>query len=166
MDILSNWATNLAIAADPSEVDLAPDIVSAYVAGGEIRAELFQQAEASIAGGFGPGTVIALLPWVLQGIAATANTILGILASSEIGNILGMLKDLLDIKKDLNSEKRLEQLPSTSPYAALKQVIDTMDSELRKAGLPAQEADLITFRVVNVLLGDLEGTATFLKHLE
>jgi hypothetical protein len=166
MDVLNRWATTLAAAADPSEVDLAPDIVAAYLAGGEAKAELFQQADTSIAGGFGPGSAIALLPWILNGIAAAAKGILSLLTSPETGNILGMVKDMLDIRKELAPAEKLAQLPPTEPYIALKRVIDTVGDELRAAGLEAQAADLITFRVLNALLEDPQGTATFIEHLD
>ncbi len=103
MDELTQWATNLAAAADPTEIDLASDIVEAYLAGGKARAELFKQTDTSIAGGFGPGSVIALLPWILNGIAAATKSILTILSSSEASNIVGLLKNLMDIGFSLDS---------------------------------------------------------------
>jgi hypothetical protein len=166
MDELNQWATDLAAAADPSEIDLAPDLVEAYLEGGEARAELFKQTDTSIAGGFGPGSVIALLPWILNGIAAAAKSILMILSSGETSNIVGLIKDLMDIGKEVSPQKTLEAAPQTDPYLALKRVIDTIGAELRTAGLEANEADLITFRVLNALLEDPQGTATFIEHLE
>ncbi len=164
MDHLSNWAANLATAADPSEVDLAPDILAAYLEGGESRAELFRQTDTSIAGGFGPGSAIAILPLVFRGIAAAAKWVLTLISADETGNAVSVVKDLLDIGKDVTPQETLEKLPATTPYIALKRVIDTVGTELRTAGIEANEADLITFRVINALLEDPQGTATFIDQ--
>jgi hypothetical protein len=165
MDPLNNWAINLAAAADPSETDLAPDILAAYLEGGDSRTELFKQTDTSIAGGFGPGSAIALLPLVLRGIAAAGKWVLTLISADATGNIVSVVKDLLDIGKDVTPKEKLEQLPDTNPYTALKRVIDTVGTELRTAGIEANEADLITFRVLDSLLEDSQGTATFIDQL-
>ncbi|MEA5453053.1 hypothetical protein VB780_31065 [Leptolyngbya sp. CCNP1308] len=164
MDQLNDWATNLAMAADPSEADLALDIVDAYIEGGASREELFTRTDTSIAGGFGPGSAIALLPLVLRGITAAGKWILTLVSADATGNVVGVVKDLLDIGKDVTPKEKLDQLPDTSPYTALKRVIDTVGLELRTAGIEANEADLITFRVLNSLLEDPQGTATFIEQ--
>ncbi|WP_017302237.1 hypothetical protein [Nodosilinea nodulosa] len=164
MEQLNNWAINLAAAADPSETDLAPDIVAAYLEGGESRAELFIQTDTSIAGGYGPGSAIALLPWVLRGITTAAKWVLTLISDDETGNAVGVVKDLLDIRKEVTPKEKLEKLPETAPYTALKRVIDTVGTELRTAGIEANEADLITFRVLNSLLEDPQGTAKFIEQ--
>jgi hypothetical protein len=53
-DVIGAWATRIAEAVAPDEVDLAPDIAEAFVAGGRDRAELFQTAGA-VPGGFDQG---------------------------------------------------------------------------------------------------------------
>ena len=165
MDQLNNWAINLAAATDPAETDLAPDILAAYLDGGESKAELFKQTDTSIAGGYGLGSGIALLPLVLRGIAAATKWVLTLISADETGNAVSVVKDLLDIGKDVTPKEKLEQLPETTPYTALKRVIDSVGTELRTAGVEANEADLITFRVLNSLLEDPQGTATFINQL-
>jgi hypothetical protein len=166
---LNEWATELAESAVPYEVDLAPDIVDAYLKGGESREELFQQTDTSIAGGWGPGGAVALLPWILNGVAVAAKWILSLLSSDGTSNAVGVVKDIKELlNQDKNSEARnkIQELPQTEPYEALKQVIDIMRAELKTAGLSDDEADLIAFRVLIALLDNSQGTATFIAQLE
>ena len=75
MDINDTWAMKIAEEVAPDEVDLAPFVVQAFINGGRERDDLFQEAQGGTLGAFGAGDVAALLPWILQGIAAAATAI-------------------------------------------------------------------------------------------
>ncbi|MGF1566658.1 MAG: hypothetical protein ACFCVD_01045 [Nodosilinea sp.] len=168
MSQLFDWSVSLAESAVPYEIDLAPDILEAYLEGGEAREELFKQTDTSIAGGFGSGTGVALLPFILNGIAAASKWIFTLLSSEKTSNAVSVVKDIKELLiqgKGEEAKKEVQQLSDTNPYDALKQIIDTLGFELRKSGIPDNEADLITFRVLVNLLENPEGTTVFIKHL-
>lgn len=169
MENIEDWAVKLAEAAAPDEVGLAPYTVEAYLEGGEARAELFEQTDTSIAGGFGPGGVVALLPWILNGIAAAARWIAAFLAADETSNAVSVLsgvKELLAGDKREAAEEQLQNLPSTDSYQALKHIIETFRAELIKAGIPQDQADLITFRALIALLENPQETAVVVEQLQ
>lgn len=166
MPSVSDWSIKLAAAAAPDEVDLAPAIADAYLSGGASRAELFKQSGASVAGAFGPGTAIAVLPWILRGLAQAATWLSSLLASTELGNITSFVKNAVDLGKALQPQEPAEDTPETAPYRSLKQVLDVFGAELRSAGIPPDQADLITFRTLNALLEEPQSAAAFIKELE
>lgn len=169
MSQITDWAIELAEYAAPYEVDIAPDIVEAYLEGGASKETLFQQTDTSIAGGFGLGDAVALLPWILKGIAGAAKWILSILSAESTSNALGVVKDVKALLAEGDKEKAktsVQKLPDTDAFDMLKQIIKTIRAELKKAGIPDDEADVVTLRVVVALLDNPQGTAAFIEQIE
>jgi hypothetical protein len=169
-DVIEAWATRLAEAVAPDEADLAPDIAAAYVAGGRERAELFR-ASAATPGGFDPGAVLAVFPFVLSAIAASGALIQAFLASGA-ADIPGMVKDVVDLRDRYRrgperAAAKSTTLAETVPenqhaYQALNRIFIAIEEELGKAGIDAQHRQLLSYRIVRGLLDDLGGTREFL----
>lgn len=161
------WATRLAEAVAPDEIDLAPFIVEAYIEGGARRAKLFEQSGRGIAGGIGAGGSAAILAWVLQGIVASAQWLYSILSSEGTSNFLAVIKELLGLAKEANSKQkqRLASMPD-NPYEPLKRTIEIMATELRDRGLPGDQADAITLQVIYSLLEEPANAELFVRQLE
>ena len=166
MDILDAWSVKIAGVVAPDEVDLAPMMTQAFVAGGDARASLFKKESQNILGGFVGGNIaIALFPCILKGLAAATPFLAAILsASSNISDIISVAKDAVDLRNSLKKSKD-EPAPVNDPYTGLKRVIDTVSSELQNNSLPQDQSDLIVFRVVKVLLEDPSGAAQFLQKI-
>jgi hypothetical protein len=161
-----NWSIKLAESSAPYEIDLAHDILNAYLEGGNSRAELFKKEPSSNAGGFGLGGFSALLPFVFEGIAAASKWIISLISSDKISNILGVItdaKDLLSIGQKDRARNKLKQISNAEKYESMRKTIDIIGSELKAAGIEKDEADLITFRVIVSLLENPEGTIDFIE---
>jgi hypothetical protein len=66
-DVLANWAQRLAARVAPDEIDFAPDVLAAYLAGGAARRQLFAGPRAD-PGAFGVGLPL-VLPHVIDALA-------------------------------------------------------------------------------------------------
>ncbi|MBC3194847.1 hypothetical protein H7X46_27730 [Pseudonocardia sp. C8] len=85
-DQLTSWAERLADRVAPDEVDLAPDLIAAYVEGGSARRELFAGVRAD-PGAFGAGTAL-FLPTVLDVIHASYITIKAFIGDPAINTLV------------------------------------------------------------------------------
>lgn len=163
-DNIDAWATRLAEAAVPDEVDLAADIAVAYAAGGKDRAELFR-VDAAVPGGFDAGGVLAVFPFILSAITASGTVIMKLLGSGMV-NVPGAVKDALDLWDRYEHHRRgpTASVPpeSEQAYQALGRVCDTFEAELARAGIEPDRREQITYRTVRQLLHDQEGTREFL----
>ncbi|MGB7251030.1 MAG: hypothetical protein WBC73_19000 [Phormidesmis sp.] len=139
MSVVDQWAIQLAEAAVPDEIDLAPDLAAAYIQGGKARQALYQPADDGVAGAMGSADVLLVLPWVFRGITAAGQWLLALLTSDELNNASSVLKDAIALQKAIQPKAQPpalpKTLPSTQPYTALKQTIDILARELRVAGL-------------------------------
>lgn len=165
MDINETWATKIAQEVAPEEVDLAPLMAQAFINGGQERDDLFRKAKGGILGAFGAGDVSALIPWILQSIAGAATAIYALLSSGVLEKLLWAIKDLLSIRDSLARKKQSESLPD-NPYAPLKRVVSAISKGLEAAKIPEDQRDLITYRVLRLLLEDPQGAAVFVKNVE
>jgi hypothetical protein len=169
VELINYWAVKLAEATAPSEAALAPAITSAYLQGGSVRADLFRQTGIDAAGGFGIGGLEALLPWILRSLIAASNWLYTLLASDELGNAIAAVKDGVELAEKVGSKQPKEaitQMPNNAPYSDLKHVMNVIGAELRTAGIVDDQADLITFRVINALLEKPESAVEFVRQLE
>ncbi len=164
MDINEIWTTRIAEEVAPDEVDLAPLMARAFINGGQERGDLFQKAKGDALGAFGAGDVYVLIPWILQSIAGASAVIYSLLSSGVIEKFLSLIKDLISIHDGLTPKKQSESLPD-NPYAPLKHVASTISKELEAAGVQEDRRDLITWRVLRILLEDPLGAAEFVKNV-
>jgi hypothetical protein len=165
-NVVHVWSRKIAEAVAPEEVELAPLIVEAFVEGGEKRTQLFRGPRDSAFGGFGTGDVQVLLPWVLKGLVAAVPSISAMLAvTPHISDFVSMIKDALEIRRDLKQEQPVQDLPD-DPYAPLKRTVAVVSRELAATSLSAAERDLIVYRVLLALLDDPTGATHFIQAID
>jgi hypothetical protein len=164
--IIDKISLKIAEEAIPDEVDLAAVMAHAFIQGGKEREELFKREKGSLTGGFGTGEVIAIFPWILKGLATVVPAIYE-LFKTDVASILSIINDFLDIRDrlNLNDKKKIESLPN-NPYKPLKTVIYTISTELQLSGLPQEQCDLITYRVLRALLYNPDESILFIKAIE
>lgn len=159
MDLIETWALKIAEEAVPDEVDLAPIMAHAFVVGGWEREEMFRQAGGAVHGAFGAETLLAVFPFILQSVVVAWGPLQWMLSANILGN-LGAVNDLLSIKDRFRRKAHEDSLPD-QPYAYLKQTNAIVSGQLRAAGLPPEQCELITYRVLKTMLEDPKGAAEF-----
>jgi hypothetical protein len=167
-DVLSAWSLRIAEETAPDEVDLAPAMAHAFVAGGKDKEELFRRS-GSVQGAFGPEIAIALFPAILAAIETIGPHLLHFLSkvadrSQDMYYLSGVLTSLVRIGDHFKRKKEAESLPDDR-YEPLKKVSSELAEELRKAGLDQDQADLITYRVLKVMIEDPSGASQFTKEV-
>ena len=160
---VDDWATNLALAAAPGEVDLAADMAAAYVAGGRDRAQLFQDYGSTPAS-FDAGVVLTVFPAVLSAVVAVGTTFVQLLDVPEKITSLLTLWDAVHERLARRRETPAENAPSGTDhtYRTLVSLLETFQAELSKAGLDPDRSELIAYRAIRCLLDNPEGTREFL----
>ncbi|HEY9605894.1 MAG TPA: hypothetical protein V6C85_30085 [Allocoleopsis sp.] len=162
-EFIDEMALKIAEYAVPDEVDLAPIMAQAFIQGGKERAELFKRQEGSLTGGFGTGEIIAIFPWILNGLVKSGPFIYKLL-TSDVADIASLINDVLDIREKIARDKKIKSLQD-NPYQPLKTVINTISTELELSGLPQDECDLITYRVLRALLDNPDESTVFIRAL-
>ncbi len=163
-EIMMAIALKLAEDAVPDEVDLAPIMVQAFVEGGKEREELFKREQGSVVGGFGSGGLIALFPWILKAIAQNGPFLYELL-TTDVSDLVSLLNSTLDLRNKISASQKIKSLPD-NPYQPLKIVMQTVSAELQVSGLPEDQCDLITYRVIRALLENPKNSTVFIKTLE
>lgn len=153
MERLSVWSTRLAEAVTPDEVELAPLVVEAYLAGGKARADLYRPPNGGAVGGFGPGGAVMVFPWILRGLAVAAPLISAMLAAApHINDLLDIVKGGFDVHEAIASRKKKAAGASAEPYVLLQKTMVVLDRELAAVPLSDEERDHICYQVMRTLL--------------
>jgi hypothetical protein len=157
-----SWALRLADEVVPNEVELSPSMVTAYVAGGAERDELFLRPR-SVPAGFDVGVVLVVFPHVLAAIAVAGDSVWNLLGGN-VSSVTTLLKNVSDL---WDRRKRHTSAPTTAPaskqdFPDLGRLIDTIDTQLTAVGIESTESELMTFRIVRALIADGAGTRAFL----
>lgn len=157
-----DWALRLAKEVVPTEVELAPSMVVAYVAGGSERDELFQTRR-SVPSAFDVGSALVVFPQILAGLAVAAHSLWNLLGgnASSVSTLLKNVGELWDRRKA--RRKGGERPPAD--YPNLSHVIDAIETQLAAAGLAPADRELLTFRIVRALITDAAGTRAFLAAI-
>jgi hypothetical protein len=142
----------------PDEIDLAPTILDAYLAGGRDRQELFRDAGGPTVAAFGAGEVATFLPGILAALAGVAAAIGPPLARllGPTADALSCANGLVELRKQRDvppAEVRAiaeAQAPSAAP--ALVEVIEVLDAQLAAEGLDAGRRSEVTLGCVKALL--------------
>ena len=123
---MGTWSMKLAEEIAPDEVDLAPDMVDAYISGGREREDLFRQ-EGTVQGAFGAGVDLALVPLVLDSIAHVGPGLVSFLQNSQdalgggyyfAGTMSSVVSMLLAITNRKKREEKKETLPEENEQVA------------------------------------------------
>ncbi len=167
-DVISAWSLRIAEEAAPYEADVAPAMAHAYIAGGRARDKLFRQS-GGVPGAFGPDIAIALFPAILSAIAAAGPHLLHFLSgivehSQEISAFAATLTSLVSLSSRFEQKEKTQSLPDDR-YAPLKAIMDELSEELNKANIPQDRADVITYRVLKVMIEDPSGAGRFTREV-
>ncbi len=183
-DIVNTWALKIAEEAAPDEVDLAPTMAQAYISGGRDREDLFREA-GGVQGAFGAEGVVILFPYVLEAIQVAGPYLLGFLGSMSsfftsaqptIGvaaQLLGAANTLLTITGFRKREEKKQSLPEENEelvrfkdhYEEFQKISALLRGELQKKGIDEDQADLISYRLLKVMLEEPVGAARFSEEV-
>ena len=110
-----------------------------------------------------------MVPAILSAIEVTGPHLLHFLStmvdhSEAVSTFAGTLSFLVNVHSYLERRKEAESLPDER-YALLKKVSDELSEELSKAGVDQDSADLITYRVLKVIIEDPSGASEFTKKV-
>src|SRR5829696_6577754 len=124
-DVVSDWSLEIAKEAAPDEVDLAPTMAYAFIAGGKEREELLRQSE-GVPGAFGGEIVIFVFPAILEAIEEVGPLLLGFLSrmvehAEEVSYFATALNTLVDLRNLFKRKHKADSLPDDR-YAPLKTV--------------------------------------------
>ncbi|MFD2419688.1 hypothetical protein [Amycolatopsis pigmentata] len=159
-----DWALRLAKEVVPTEVELAPSMVVAYVAGGREREELFR-TRGSVPSGFDVGSVLVVFPQILAGLAVAGHSLWNLLGgnASSVSTLLKNVGELWDRRKAARKGKTEQTAVADDPD--LSRVIDAIETQLAAAGMAPADRELLTFRIVRALIADGSGTRAFLTAI-
>jgi hypothetical protein len=161
-----SWVVHFAESVTPAEVDAAPFIFEAYLAGGKKRKELFHSDSASMPGAFWPDTSgIAVLPYILEAIAKSADWLSDMLTLDCAAQLLTSINHALTIHERFSIYGFVASTPTKATPLVLS-VADTLSAELRQRGIPEEQADSITLKVIRTLLTDPESSRAFVTELK
>jgi hypothetical protein len=171
------WALRLAEAVAPDEIDLAPAMVDAFVAGGRARRQLFPQS-GPLQGGVIAGDVQLVVPTVLVALQAAGPWLLEALASPAVSNITGAIKNGLGIielreKAARHAADARSQTvpgdPTAVPHAEadvlLSRIVQSMKREFEAMGMDRDQRDALVLRTLSVLFEDPTSAAAFVQAL-
>ena len=151
---LPGWSRRLAAAAVPDEVELAPLIITAYVAGGEARDDLYHRAANGQLGGFGPGATVMVFPWIVRGLTIAAPLLTVLLAAApHVNELLDIVKSGFDLQAAA-AKRDAEAADVEDAYLAthLRRTLAILDQELSAVPLAQGERERICYQVLRALL--------------
>lgn len=151
---LPGWSTRLAAAVAPDEVELAPLIVSAYVAGGRARDDLYRRSTDGQLGGFGPGATVMVFPWIIRGLTVVAPLLTVLLAAApHVNELLDIVKSGFDLR-EATAKRDAKAADVQDAYLAthLRKTLAILDRELSTLPLPQRERERICYQVLRTLL--------------
>ncbi len=163
-EFIDEMALKIAEVAVPDEIDLAPIMVQAFIQGRKEREELFKREEGSLVGGFGTGEIIAIFPFILNGLVKSSPLIYELM-TTDVADITSLISNVLDIREKVARKNTIQSLQD-NPYQPLKTVINTISTELKLSGLPQEQCDLITYRVLQALLDNPQESTVFIQAVE
>lgn len=165
-EILNKWARSIAVEVDPAREALAPMMVEAYLRGGRQRRQLFESVDTP--GGFLPEGAISLLPYAFLALSWVANELMHLARNgglSALSDLLSCWKSWLELakaRKALEEEATSHQTHSEA-LDDLNRVLTAVQRALEKQGLPIEQCELVTYRVMKVLVQEPNEAAQVVK---
>ncbi len=149
------WAKRIAQEVEPEQEDLAPTMMAAYLRGGRDRKQLFESK--SELGGFLPDGGLSLLPFAYLAVMKLAELIVSFYQADGlrvITDVLKAWKSWLEVAKERASATSHTATPTdvAEPLPSLRRVLDEIQETLHAQGLPREQCELITYRVMKALL--------------
>lgn len=181
MDIVQQWSERIARRVAPAETAFASDAGMAYAAGGRRREDLLPH-DGVQPGGFGPATLVAELPRILQALDYAGSALIVVLRSQYLGNALAAGSLLVAVRQDhsdrlvprsrepARAQKSPEPpagapAPPTTERQAIGYSFDRLSERLESAGFTRRRAGQLAYELLDELLDDAAGAAAFLDAL-
>jgi hypothetical protein len=119
-----------------------------------------------VQGGFGAAESMAVLPALFRALADAAPVVLTALTSGAaiLGGYAGAAKSVVDLRDALKSRPEEADAPG-NPYLPLRNAAQALTKEMQAAGMPADQSELITYRVLMALCEDPNGAGRFVGAL-
>lgn len=156
------WAEELARAAAPDEEPLAEALLESYLEGGSAQ-------PGAPHGSFGAGEMLVLLPGVFKALALVAAPLQAVCSAENVikliegGSAVFSAIELGQHVRKLLAGGHVSEAPQLE---ALARVCEVLPRELSASGMPADEAERASLRILHSLLADPKSASAFVKRLE
>lgn len=165
---LAIWAKRIAQEVEPEQEDLAPMMMAAYLRGGKERKQLFENK--SELGGFLPDGGLSLLPFAYLAVVKLADLLVAFYQAGGLRVITDLLeawKSWLEVAKERHSatSHTATSADRAEPLLSLRRVLDEIQGTLHAQGLPQEQCELVSYRVMKALLKEPAGAAEFVTTL-
>jgi hypothetical protein len=162
---LTEWATRIAMEVEPEREALAPMMMAAYLRGGRERSQLFESTPTL--GGFLPDGGISLLPYAFLALTKVAAGLMKIYDSGGLGVVTDLLRAWKTWLEVVRERKPITQQNSTRGPAesliSLRRVLEEIQGTLQTQGLPQEQCELVSYRVMKTLLQRPAEAAQFIE---
>ena len=168
-EALSKWAKRIASEVDPEYEPLAPMMLEAYLRGGRERKQLFDSAPT--VGAILPDGGTSLLPFAFLALSWIATNLSklyrsgGISALSDLFSLWKSWLELAKTRKTMNAEPSVPEVQHEALFS-LRRILDEVQQVLEKQGLPTEQCELVSYRVMKALLNEPNEAAAFVKALQ
>ncbi|HEY6424475.1 MAG TPA: hypothetical protein VIY28_14750 [Pseudonocardiaceae bacterium] len=175
-DVLASWSERIAAQVASDEIDLVPDVLTAYIAGGAARRQLFSGPRAD-PGAFGAGLPL-VMPYVIDALVHCYTVVRGLLGDPAVNSAIAIASLAVALRQSWKAESVRDGsatgTPAQPPQAA---DVPAADSEVavraadtvaalaaRLAATPviAGRAEAVAGEVLTVLATDPGGATRFL----
>jgi hypothetical protein len=118
-------------------------------------------------GGFGAGSLVLIVPAVLNAISVAAPLLLAALSSPLTDNLVKSLDNIVELLT--MREQHQKPAPSAQPdwrdpeLAPVMKALDTMQAEMRAKGISAEAAEAAAYRSLHALFTDPRGATQFVQ---
>lgn len=168
-EMLSKWARRIAVEVDPEREALAPMMMEVYLRGGRERRQLFESA--STVGGILPDGGASLLPYAFLALSWVATGLMQMCSAgglSALSDLLSCWKNLLELVKTRKRLKEEAGAPKGQDDAlvGLRRVLEEVQRVLEKQGLPTEQCELVSYRVMKVLLQEPDEAVQFVRGFQ
>jgi hypothetical protein len=154
-EMMDRWAKRIAVEIDPDREALAPMMLKAYMRGGRDRKQLFECAPTL--GGVLPDGGASLLPYAFLALGWVATGLTQLCSAgglSVLSDLLSCGKNLLELVKirKVQSEETGSSRGRDEMLSGLHHILEEVQQGLEKQGLPTEQCELVSYRVMKVLL--------------
>ncbi|MGH3854756.1 MAG: hypothetical protein ACRDR6_14930 [Pseudonocardiaceae bacterium] len=178
-EVLGVWAERLAAQLAPDEIDLAPDVLSAYLRGGAARRQLFAGPRAD-PGAFGAGLPL-VLPYALDALADCYIVVKEFLGDPAVNSViltanlvvaLRQLRNTGSVRDgsatDIRAARQADE-PTAEPEIVEPEIVNravtsvtALTARLERAPVPAAQLDTVAGEALTALVADPRGAIRFL----
>lgn len=169
-DVATAAFTSMAAEVAPDEIDLAPSMLQAWMAGGSVRRDLYRVSSGGDLAAFGPGEMVAVMPAVLAALSAVGGVVLPMLAGGlpVTANVVSTAAGVLELRDRHGQRRGKATAPPRTAVgleAVIPRLIDALDNALEEQGVPEDRRNGICLGVVKSLFADVHGSTALVATL-